>query len=200
VAIPKRHPRRADKGFSLLEILAAVAIGAIATAFAAVQVATAVKTQHENGAVQLVQNQLRTIHQRAIDTRSEYVVTFSAPGTIAIQFLQNGSLLNYGTVNLPGDEQFLLVSGVPRPPKTPDGFGSGASAIDFDQAWGGGSNVLFFYPDGTVLDGVGNPNNGVLYIARTNDLYSSRAITLWGVTGRIKTWKLVNVGGVARWQ
>jgi prepilin-type N-terminal cleavage/methylation domain-containing protein len=200
LAIPKRHLRRANKGFSLLEILAAVAIGTVASAFAAVQVATAVKTQHENDAVQLVQNQLRTIHQRAIDTRSEYVVTFSAPGTIAIQFLQNGSLLNYGTVNLPGDEQFLVVSGVPRPPKTPDGFGSGALAIDFDQAWGGGSNVLFFYPDGTVLDGVGNPNNGVLYIGRINDLYSSRAITLWGVTGRIKTWKLVNVGGVARWQ
>jgi prepilin-type N-terminal cleavage/methylation domain-containing protein len=200
VALPKRHLRRSDKGFSLLEILAALAIGAVATAFAAVQVTTLVKTQHENDAVQLVQNQLRTIHQRAIDTRSEYVVTFSAPGTIAIQFLQNGSLLNYGTVNLPGDEQFLLISGVPLPPKTPDGFGSGALAIDFDQAWGGGSNVLFFYPDGTVLDGVGNPNNGVLYIAQTNDLYSSRAITLWGVTGRIKTWKLVNVGGVARWE
>jgi prepilin-type N-terminal cleavage/methylation domain-containing protein len=200
VGIPKRHLRRADKGFSLLEILAAVAIGAIATGFAAVQVTTVVKTQHENDAVQLVQNQLRTIHQRAIDTRSEYVVTFSAPGGIAIQLLQNGSLLNYGTVNLPGDEQFLVVSGIPVAPKTPDSFGNGSLAIDFDQAWGGGSNVLFFYPDGTVLDGVGNPNNGVLYIARTNDLYSSRAITLWGVTGRIKTWKLVNVGGVARWQ
>lgn len=189
-----------QRGFTLLETLVAVAVGTIATAFATVQIATAVKTAHINDAVQLVEKQLRSVHQKAMDTRSEYIVTFNAPGTIVIQFLQNGALLNYGTVNIPGDEQFLAIPGLPISPKTPDGFGNGKTAIDFDQALGGGSNVLFFYPDGTVQDGVGNPNNGVLYLARANDLYSSRAITIWGVTGRIKTWTLVDNGGVARWQ
>ena len=192
--------RKGDTGFSLLEILVVVAIAAIATAFATVQLATAVKAAHINDAVQLVEKQLRSVHQKAIDTRSEYIVTLNAPGTIRIQFLQNGVLLNSGTVNLPGDEQFLVVAGLPINPRTPDGFGNGNRAIDFDLALGGGSNVLFFYPDGTVQDGVGNPNNGVLYIARANDLYSSRAITLWGVTGRIKTWTLVNNSGAARWR
>ena len=196
----KKPPQLNARGFSLLEILVVVAIGAIATTFATVQMATAVKTAHINDAVQLVEKQLRSVHQRAMDTRSEYVVTINAPGTIVIQYLQNGILRNYQKVDLPGDEQFLVVNGLPINPKTPDQFGNGNVAIDFDQAVGGGSNVLFFYPDGTVLDGVGNPNNGVLYIARVNDLYSTRAITLWGVTGRIKTWTLANIGGVPRWQ
>lgn len=191
---------RTQSGFSLLELLVAIAVGTIATTFAALQVVTVVNGAHVNNAVQLVEKQFRSVHQRAMDTRSEYVVTFNAPGTIVIQFLQNGLLLNYATINLPGDEQFLLIPGVPTAPKTPDGFGTGTVAIDFDQALGGASNVLFFYPDGTVLDGVGNPNNGVLYIARPNDLYSSRAISLWGVTGRIKVWTLVNNAGAARWQ
>jgi prepilin-type N-terminal cleavage/methylation domain-containing protein len=192
------HFGSAERGFSLLEILVVVAIGAIATAFATVQVVTAVKMAHSNDAVQLVEKQLRSIHQKAIDTRSEYIVTLTAPGTIAVQYLHNGVLLNSGTVNLPTDESFQAIAGLPIFPKTPDGFGTGNRAIDFDQALGGGSNQLFFYPDGTVQDGVGNPNNGVVYIARNNDLYSSRAITIWGVTGRIKTWTLVSNAGVAR--
>lgn len=195
----RRASQRSD-GFSLLELLIAISIGTIASTFAVLQVATLVKSAHINDAVQLVEKQFRSVHQRAMDTRCEYIVTFNAPGTIVIQFLQNGLLQNDSKVNLPGDEQFLLIPGVPSAPKTPDGFGTGALAIDFDQALGGGSNVLFFYPDGTVLDGIGNPNNGVLYIARPGDLYSSRAISLWGVTGRTKMWKLVSNAGVAQWQ
>ncbi len=50
-------------------------------------------------------------------------------------------------------------------PKTPDGFGVGTTAIDFDQGIAGGvKNVIYFYPDGSAQDAAGNINNGVVYL------------------------------------
>ncbi len=188
------------KGFTMVELLMVVVVGSVVASFASVQLASAMKEAHANDAVQLVENQLRKTHEKAMDDRTEYVLTFTSPGAIAIQYFRNGSLLNSGSVNLPPDEQFVLVPGFPTSPKTPDGFGSGASAIDFDQANGGGSNVLYFYPDGTVLNATGGPNNGVVYIAHPGDLASARAVSVWGATGRVKAWKLQMNAGVAQWR
>lgn len=194
-----RSPRNAQ-GFSLVEVLIVVAVGAVIASFASMQMATSVNDAHANDAVQLVENQLRKIHEKAMDDRTEYVVTFTQPGAIAIQLMRNAVLVNSGAVNLPPDEQFVLAPGVPKSPKTPDGFGNGNFAIDFDQANGGGSNVLYFYPDGTVLDATGAPNNGVVYIARPGNLGSSRAVSVWGATGRVKAWKLMMNAGVPQWR
>lgn len=196
----KQRTNHRVKGFSLLELLLVVAIVTVLLAFGSFSVVAAVKQAHINDAVQLVQNQLRSVHEQAMDTRSEYVVTFTAPGTVTMQRIQNGVLIAAGKIDLPNDESFLVVPGIPVGPKTPDSFGLGNLAIDFDQGNGGGSNVLYFYPDGTVLDAVGNPNNGVVYVARTGDLGSSRALTIWGATGRVKIWTLVSNAGVSQWR
>lgn len=188
------------KGFSMVELLMVVVVGSVIASFASVQLGSAMREAHANDAVQLVENQLRKIHEKAMDDRTEYVVTFTLPGAIAIQFVRNGALLNSGTVNLPADEQFVVVPGRPANPKTPDGFGSGNSAIDFDQANGGGSNVLYFYPDGTVLNATGGPNNGAVYMAHPGDLASARAVSVWGATGRVKSWRLQMNAGVAQWR
>lgn len=190
---------RRNRGFSMVELLMVVTVGAVVASFASVQLGSLMKDAHANDAVQLVGNQLRKIHEKAMDDRTEYVVTFTQPGTMAVQFVQNGVLLNSNRVNLPSDEQFILVPGLPTSPKTPDSFGSANSAIDLDQANGGGSNVLYFYPDGTVLNATGGPNNGVVYIAHPGDLGSARAVSIWGATGRVKSWKLMMNAGVPQW-
>ena len=70
-----------------------------------------------------------------------------------------------------------------------------AFAIDFDQGIGaGGATSVVFCPDGSAQDTVGNLNNGVVYMARASELYSSRAITLWGSTGRLRGWRLLQNG------
>jgi hypothetical protein len=96
---------------------------------------------------------------------------------------------------------FQVQTGLPGTGNTPDNFGAGGTAIDFDQGVAGGAkNVVYFYPDGTGEDVVGNMNNGVIYIARTNDLYSSRAITEWGATGRLRGWRLYQISGTPYWR
>jgi hypothetical protein len=82
----------------------------------------------------------------------------------------------------------------------PDGFGAGTVAIDFDQGMGLGSqDYVMFMPDGSSQDLLGNWNSGVLYMGRAGDLYSSRAITVFGATGRIRGWRLYLQAGVNTW-
>jgi hypothetical protein len=88
-------------------------------------------------------------------------------------------------------------------PKTPDGFGVGTTAIDFDQGIAGGvKNVIYFYPDGSAQDAAGNINNGVVYLCLfipgiIQEMPTARAITLWGATGRLRAWQLEWAAGPA---
>ena len=104
-------------------------------------------------------------------------------------------------VTLPNDIQFQTLAGLPNGAATvPDGFGNATVAIDLDQgvAGGGIKNQVMFMPDGSAHDVNGSLNSGILYVARNGDLYSSRAVTLYGATGRIRGWRLLNSGG-AKW-
>jgi len=90
--------------------------------------------------------------------------------------------------------QFAVQAGFPG--VAPDGFGTGVTAIDFDQGMGLGSqNYIMFMPDGSSQDTLGNYNSGVLYLTRPTDMYSSRSISVFGTTGRIRGWRLYNQAG-----
>jgi hypothetical protein len=96
---------------------------------------------------------------------------------------------------LPNDISFQVILGIPTTlATTPDHFGTGGTAIDFDQGVAGGAkNVICFNPDGSSQDVNSNGNNGVIYLARGGELYSSRAITVWGATGRLRGYRLYPV-------
>ena len=98
------------------------------------------------------------------------------------------------TYTLPPDIDFQVQAGFPA--AAPDSFGTGTNAIDFDQGMGLGSqNYIMFMPDGSSQDTLGNYNSGVLYMNRTGDLYSSRAVSVFGTTGRVRGWRLYNQSG-----
>jgi hypothetical protein len=63
-------------------------------------------------------------------------------------------------------------------------------------------NFVAFMPDGSARDtnSLGNYNSGVVYLTNPADpIYSSRAVTVWGATGRIRGWRLENRAGSAVW-
>jgi type II secretory pathway pseudopilin PulG len=188
-------------GFSLVEGLVVASIILIITAVAGLAMVPMRESAKLNAAVQMTINQLRMAHEEAIAKRLQYTVTLQAPGTIVTQWTKAGiGLQTERTVTLPDGIQFIAIPGLPTTPQTPDGFGNGNVAIDFDQATNGGQNIIYFQPDGTAIDAAGNPNNGVLYIARPGQLMTSRAITLFGSTGRLKTWYLTKNGATVKWQ
>jgi hypothetical protein len=59
-------------------------------------------------------------------------------------------------------------------------------------------------PDGSAQAGVvgssGSYVSGIVYLTRVGDtVYNSRAVTVWGATGRIRGWTIGMVGGVKEW-
>jgi len=208
-------------GFSLLEMVIVMALIMVAASVTFVSVQGALRDSRVNGGFDNAFMQLRIARERAISERKRYIVTFGtpapplvltplgAPSAKSIQVYrwdkpQTGpspAPVQISTVDLPTDVAFQTISGVPTSSSSvPDGFGSGITAVDLDQGVGAGAgNVVMFMPDGSAHDLNGNFNSGIVYIARNSDLSSSRAVTVFGTSGRVRGWRLQQPGGVATW-
>ncbi len=205
--------RSKQAGFSLLEITIVATIVLAATAAAFLNIVPSIRTSRSNAAMELVLGEMRRAHERAVDERRIYRVTFTAPNTIQVEV---GTVAVVGTtitdsapvfvpaqapLPLPGAVQFIVVPGIPTNSlNTPDGFGVGNNPIDFDQGNGGAGTQIYFEPDGRALDAGNRLNSGVVYMAEPGNLFSSRAVSLYGSTGRTKGWALTNLaGGATGW-
>lgn len=192
------------RGFSMLEMAIVVATTLTAIGVTVMTLQPTYQSQRATSAFNQCFMLMRRYRQQAIDERKQYIVTFTAPNTIQISRQDvavpvNPAPVVISTQTLAPDIQFQLIAGVPTA-NTPDNFGAGNRAIDFGQGIGlGGFNYVKFMPDGSAQDVNGNLNNGVVYVAINNQLYSSRAISVFGATGRIRGWQLVNQGGNATW-
>jgi len=195
--------RKSQAGFSVSEMLVTLAVLMTAGAVAVMNISGAVRGSHVETAYQNTLNQLRFARQIAIDKRLVCRVDFTAPRTISVtQTFADGTVVQAETITLPPDVQYVVVAGMPTPPSpTPDNIGNGKVAIDFDRVKAGGGSTIYFQPDGSALDAAGLPNDGVVYVARPNELSGARAITLLGTTGRIRGWRLgPRPGGGVVWQ
>jgi prepilin-type N-terminal cleavage/methylation domain-containing protein len=193
---------RSANGFSLVELLTTVAVVLTAVSIAVLSTSSAVRAAHVEDAYQMILGQLRLARQIAIDKRTVCIVSFAAPGQISLtQAFADGTPVTTTTLQLPHDVSFLAITGIPNTPTTtPDGEGIGNRAIDFDQVGGGGGAAVYFQPDGSAQDTTGRINDGVVYIAQSGQLMTSRAVTLLGTTGRVRGWRLVKVGAGVAWQ
>jgi prepilin-type N-terminal cleavage/methylation domain-containing protein len=196
---------RKNHGFSLLELMIVIAIGLTMASISFMALQPLLKQSHVDNAYDITLGTLRTYRNRAITEGKRYIITFAAPGTITVQYWGvavpvSPAPVTVATVTLPSDIQFAVQGGFPSTPATvPDGFGAGTTAIGFNNCVVVVQSCLIFYPDGSAQDDKGNPNSGVLYLTRPTDLYSSRAITVFGYTGRVRGWRLYNQAGTNKW-
>lgn len=194
---------RRMRGFSLIELMITVTIILIVSGVALMAMQPALQASRVTNGYNTTLAAIRQTRDFAVAQRQQFSVTFAnaaVPNTITITRAGDGNVM--ATYQLPTDVAFTAVAGIPTAANAvPDGFGAGATAIDFDQGVAGGAkNVIYFQPDGTAQDVAGNLNNGVVYIARATQLYSSHAITVWGATGRLRGWRLYNTAGNAYWK
>jgi prepilin-type N-terminal cleavage/methylation domain-containing protein len=210
---------RSERGFTLPEMAIVIAISMVMGGLTFISLQPVLKDSRVATAYDDVFMTLRSSRQRAITERKQYIVCFGvdtplgaltplgAPTAQSIQVFRwdAGTSLSAAVqiinVPLPADIQFQTISGLPTNPNAvPDGFGNGRTALDFDQGIAAGiRDQVMFMPDGSAVDTNGSPNNGILYLARTGDLYSSRAITVYAATGRIRGWRFVQTNASPTW-
>jgi prepilin-type N-terminal cleavage/methylation domain-containing protein len=204
-----------NRGFSLLELMITVSIGLTLTGVTYIAMRPMLNQIHVDSAYDTTLMALRNTRNLAITQGHEYYVNFNPAGfpagTIQVQYQPPPPtpggiappIQQVITYTIPTDMSFAVQAGFPA--NAPDGFGTGVNAIDFGQALAGAPlNYVVFMPDGSsqafVVGNTGTYNSGVLYTTRPGaDLSYSRAITVWGATGRIRGWRLVKQAGVWTW-
>ena len=191
-----------NRGFSLLELLITIAIGLTMASVTFMAMMPLFKENHVDAAYDTTLSVIRNYRNLSIIQSKRYIVIFTAPGTITVQYWGVGvpvapAPVTVATYTLPQDMLFAVQAGFPNP--GPDNFGTGATPINFNACALVGQDCLIFYPDGSAQDDLGNFNNGVVYITRAGDVYSSRAISVFGTTGRVRGWRLYKVAGNNTW-
>jgi prepilin-type N-terminal cleavage/methylation domain-containing protein len=204
---------RNDNGFSMLEMIITISIILIMLGVTFISLRPMLNQNHVNLAYDTTLMALRNTRNLAITQSNQYIVNFNPAGfpagTIQIQVQPYTAgvaqpIQQVITYSLPPDVSFAVQAGFPTA-NTPDGFGAGTAPIDFGQSLAGEPlNYVIFMPDGSsqsgVVNGSGNYNSGVVYMTQpAGTIYTSRAITVWGATGRIRGWRLNNMAGGATW-
>jgi prepilin-type N-terminal cleavage/methylation domain-containing protein len=207
-----------QRGFSLLEMLVTVSIGMVIAGITFISLAPLLNRNHIDIAYDTTLMVLRNTRHLAITQGHEYLVTFDAgAGTLTVNWQPAppvGSttyppVALVSTYSIPTDTSFAIKTGFPNAvANTPDGFGTGGVSVDFGYTpagGAGGSSTIVFMPDGSARDGTSPSNggyysSGVVYMTRpTGVITDSRAISVWGATGRVRGWRLNVISGTNTW-
>jgi type II secretory pathway pseudopilin PulG len=214
------------RGFSLIEMTIVVALTIVVSVISLIKLPSLLSAQHLTNAYNTTLSAMRQARDNAVSQRTSYSVTLATTTTPVTNTITVAPTLAGGFTNqqnsviyqLPSDVGFAVVTGVSSVTPTPDGYGSAANAIDFGYTSNGNTggstrSVIYFCPDGSaqttsVCAGGGNWDGGVVYLngpvtwsGSTPSGYAanSRAISLWGATGRLHGWRLYPQGAGYQW-
>jgi len=193
---------RKKRGFSLLELLIVIAIGMTMAGVTFMAMKPLLNQNHVDQAYDTTLSVMRNYRNQSITNSIRYIVYFTPPKTITVQqwryaYPVSPAPVTVATYTLPSDIQFAVQAGFPNP--GPDGFGTGTTPITISNCALVGQSCLIFYPDGSAQDDLGNFTSGVIYLTRPGDLYSSRALSIFGTTGRVRGWRLYLQSGNKNW-
>jgi prepilin-type N-terminal cleavage/methylation domain-containing protein len=198
-------PSRKNNGFSLLELMITVSLALVMVGVTFIYLKPQLNQSHMNSAYDTTLMALRNTRNLAITQSHEYYVNFNPAGfpagTIQVEYqppLVVGALAappiqQVNTYTIPGDVTFNVQAGFPA--ATPDGFGAGLTAIDFESTPGVPLNYVVFFPDGSAQDSLGNYSSGVVYRLEWATVSTPRGRSASGAPPAESV-----DGGLIRWQ
>ena len=197
-----RLTNKGQRGFSLIEMMVVVMLAFTVMAFAVMSTMSSSQNAKANSAMDALISQLRQARELAIARRRNVQVQITAPNKIQMTVLTlPGETVPpamppvYLNDNVPGGTTFMTFAGLPD---TPMSFGN-ATAINLQQPGGGGAWSVMFTTSGAFVGTAqsaatlylttnNNPVNASLFIGLTGKTNSARAVTVFGATGRVRSY------------
>lgn len=176
---PSHGPR--DAGFTVIELVLVMAISVTMLSIGLGGFTSVLDTVRGDASMNKVQWQLKLARETAINQRRSVEVRFTPPNFMSVvrRNIPNGETV-VSTAVLEHMTTFVMF---PAFPDTPDGFGNGG-AIDF-----GGAAAIMFNAEGQLVDETGSIINGTIFIGRTGSPMTARALTVFGPTSTIRTFR-----------
>lgn len=181
-----RRPAAVAAGFTLVETLFVLAIGAVLAALAMPVTSQYITWARADSSIEATLRSIAIGRDLAIAERRNIELTFVTPNIIRLdreEIDSTGATVGTTTIQevmLENGQQFVKFTGLPD---TPDAFGNG-SAITF-----GGTAPFMFASDGTLVDSSGDVVNGTVLIGVPNQEQTARAVTIFGASGLLRSWK-----------
>lgn len=158
-----------------------VGIMGVLSGMAVLQIGNSRPAMRGDGAMRVIMAQLNTAREQSITQRRNILVNFTENNEVQLvrQEVPAGETVLM-TIPLEGGVRFALVADLPD---TPEAFGND-EPIDF-----GAADDTLFTTDGTLINQVGQPVNGTVFLAVPGQALSARAVTVLGATGRVRAYK-----------
>lgn len=180
----RQYSNRSQRGFSLLEILTALAIISIILAMAVLNYGSILPNYRANAAMDQLLYQLRSARERAISHRREVQVQFVGTNQLTItEIWLAGVAPPPTTVSFEGGAQYIVFNSIPDIP-APYNFGN-TSPVYFGGA-SGGPPIMKFSTTGSFIDGGNTLVNGTVFMGIPGKASTARAISVLGATGRVR--------------
>jgi prepilin-type N-terminal cleavage/methylation domain-containing protein len=187
----RRH--RSEQGFSVLELLLVIAIGGTVMGIALFSTKYARAAFQANGAMETLKSRMLAAREMAIARQRDIAIAFIGTDTVRFMMINpDATTTQVDELTMEGKVIFTTFNG------------QGAPA---DQTWCtdganafrvlNGQGTLRFNSDGALVDAVTrNIVSGCLYVGKANDPETARAISLFGATGRARTYKFMSAAWV----
>ena len=180
----RQYPVRLQPGFSLMEILVAVAIISIILGMALLNYGNILPNFRANSAMDQLLYQLRSARERAIAHRREVQVQFVGTNQLTItEIWLLGTAPPASTVSFEGGAQYIILPGVPDLPAP---FNFGNTVPVYFGGLSGGPPIMKFSTTGALIDGGNTLVNGTVFMGIPGKPSTARAISILGATGRVR--------------
>jgi hypothetical protein len=175
------------------------AIMGLITGIAVLTISTSRQGLIGDGAMRVVLAQLNQAKELAITQRRNMRITFTGNNSVQIvrEEVPGPTLTTISSVPFEGGLQFLRPAGVPDLTNagnvpTLNELAAVASPLlstSTAVAFGNATSQMRFSPDGTLVDQDGTALNGTVFVGLANQTLSTRAVAMFGSTGRIRAYR-----------
>jgi prepilin-type N-terminal cleavage/methylation domain-containing protein len=180
----RQYSIRSQRGFSLFEVLTAVAIISIIMGMAMLNYGSILPNFKANSAMDQLLYQLRSARERAIAHRREVQVQFVGTNQLTITELWPvGTAPAPGYATFEGGAQFMVFASIPDLPAP---FNFGNTAPVYFGGLSGGPPIMKFSTTGAFIDGGNTLVNGTVFMGIPGRPSTARAISILGATGRVR--------------